>query len=582
MLLPSIGFSAPQHGLAMHGDLKYPADFTHFSYTNPDAPKGGSIKLWAMGTFDSFNDFIIKGTQADGLKLLYDSLLSKAQDEPFSLYGLIAESADMPHSREWVTFTLRPEARFSDGKPLRAADVKFTFDILLTQGSPFYRAYLGDIERIEIANPLELTFHFKKANHELPLIIGEIPILPAHYWQDRDFANPSLDVPLGSGPYLLASYEPGRSITYQRNKSYWAKDLPVNRGRYNFDQIRYDYYRDQTVSLEAFKAGEYDFRQEYTSKQWATSYKGPQFDSGAIQTQEIPHTRPTGMQAFIFNTRKAMFADPRVRQALAYAFDFEWTNANLFYGAYNRTHSFFSNSDMAATELPTEQELTLLEPWRDQLPPQVFNQVYHAPTYTQPGQLRKALRQALNLLKEAGWELKQGQLINTTSGQPMVFEILIAQKGMERIIAPMLKNLQRLGIKANIRIVDASQYISRLRAFDFDMIISTFPQSASPGNEQREFWGSANADQPGSRNLIGIKNPAIDALIEKVIEAPSRDALVTATRALDRVLQWHHYVIPQYHNRIYRIAYRNIFGFPEQRPTYGLGFDTWWIKPEKD
>lgn len=569
----------PQHGLAMHGDLKYPADFTHFEYTNPNAPKGGQVKEWALGTFDSFNSFIIKGTPADGLGLIYDSLLSKAQDEPFSLYGLLAEKVDHPASNDQVTFFLRPEARFSDGQPLTSADVVFTFNTLLEKANPFYRAYLGDIANIEAIDAHTVRFVFKHdQNKELALIIGEIPILPKHYWKDRDFTVPSLDIPVGSGPYILSGFDAGRSVTYALNPDYWGRDIPVNRGRHNFGQISYDYYRDTVVALEAFKAGEYDFRQETSSKNWATGYTGPQFDSGKLKREEVAHSRPTGMQAFIYNTRRTQFSDARVREALAYAFDFEWTNKNLFYGAYTRTHSFFSNSDMAASALPDAAELAILEPLRDQLPPEVFTKVYRAPTYDGSGQIRSELRQALRLLKQAGWELKNGQLINQASGQPLTFEILLVQKEFERVVAPMIQNLKRLGVDASIRIVDASQYINRLRSFDFDMVVYSYGQSSSPGNEQRDFWGSYNADTAGSRNLIGIKNPAIDALIEQVITAPNREQLVLRTRALDRALQWNHYVIPQFHSRSDRIAYRDIFGFPAVRPKYELGFDTWWIK----
>lgn len=581
--LHSSNLFAASHGVSMHGDLKYPADFTHFDYTNPAAPKGGNIKEWAMGTFDSFNTFIIKGTPGDGLGVLYDSLLEKSLDEPFSLYGLLAETIDLPEHREHVTFELNSAATFSDGHPVETSDIKFTFDTLLEKAKPFYRAYLGDIDNIEIIDKRTVTFHFKKnGNREIPLIVGEIPILPEHYWKDRDFTSPSLDIPIGSGPYLLDSYDAGRSITYKRNENYWAADLPVNKGRYNFDTITYDYYRDTTVSLEAFKAGEYDFRQETSSKQWATSYQGAQFDNGTIKVEEIPHSRPTGMQAFIFNTRKPIFEDRDVRKALSYAFDFEWTNKNLFYNAYSRTHSFFSNSDMAAKALPTKAELALLEPHKEQLPEEVLTQVFKAPTYDGSGNIRKEIRQALRLLKSAGWELKGGKLLNKASGEQMKFEILLVQKAFERIVSPMIKNLKRMGIEVSIRIVDVSQYINRLRAFDYDMVVYSFAQSSSPGNEQREFWGSYNANKPGSRNLIGIQNPVVDDLIEKVIQANDRDALVTATRALDRVLQWNYYVIPQFHVRSDRIAYKNIFGFPETRPKYALGFDTWWYKgPEQ-
>lgn len=571
--------AAPQHGLAMHGDLKYSPDFKHFEYANPNAPKGGEVKRWALGTFDSFNSFIVKGTPADGLALIYDSLMEKALDEPFSQYGLLAASADLAEDNTQITFKLREIAKFSDGEPVTAEDIVFTFNILLEKGSPFYRSYIGDIKEVVAEDSHTVTFKFKNGNNqELPLLVGEIPILPKHYWATRDFATPSVDIPIGSGPYVIDGFEPGRSVTYRRNPDYWAADLPVMKGRYNFDEIRYDFYRDSTVSMEAFKAGEYDFRQEYTSKLWATAYEGPQFDSGEIIKKNLEHGRPTGMQGFLFNTRRNLFSDPKVRRALAYSFDFEWTNENLFYGAYTRTHSYFSNSEMAARELPTPEELALLEPYRDQLPAEVFTQVYSAPTFKDPKDLRRSTRTALKLLKEAGWQLKKGQLINNKTGEPFEFEILIVQKAFERIVAPMQKNLKRMGITATIRVVDVPQYINRLRDFDFDMVVGSFAQSASPGNEQREFFGSYNADQQGSRNLVGIKNPVVDALIEKIISAPSREELVISARALDRVLQWNYYVIPHYHSRADRVAFRSKLAYPDVRPQYGLGFDTWWVK----
>lgn len=570
----------PVHGIAMHGDLKYSAGFSHFDYVNPDAPKGGSVTQAAIGTFDSFNGFIIKGTSADGLGLIYDSLLGRAQDEAFSLYGLLAESLEVADDRSWIIFNLRKEARFSDGKPVTAEDVVYSFKLLREQGAPFYQAYYREIKNIEALSPQRVKFSFGKTdNRELALIVGEVSILPKHYWEKRDFSKPSLDTPIGSGPYIVGNFDAGRSISYQRNPDYWGKDLALNKGRYNFDQINYDYYRDGTVALEAFKGGEYDFREENSSKRWATGYAGAVFDDGKIITQELEHENPTGMQAFILNNRKPYFSDSRVRQALAYAFDFEWTNKNIFYNAYNRTHSYFSNSEMAASALPDEQELAILEPIKDQIPDEVFNKVYQAPTTDGKGKTRSQLRTALRLLKSAGWELKNGKLLNP-AGEQMSFELLLVSPAFERVVAPFTRNLERMGIKPSIRLVDASQYINRIRSFDFDIIVSGFGQSNSPGNEQREYWHSSTADQPGSRNMIGIKNPAVDYLVEQLIQAPDRQQLVLRARALDRVLLWNHYVIPQYHINSYRVAYWNKFDFPEIRPRYSLGFDTWWQKQD--
>lgn len=571
--------ASDSHGIAMHGDLKYPADFSHFAYANPEAPKGGSFRQAAIGTFDSFNPFIVKGTSASGIGLLFDSLMGRSLDEPFTQYGLLAENIRMPEDRKWVEFDLRETATFSDGTPVRANDVIETFRLLREEGSPFYKAYYKNISNISSLNDgLTVRFDFgEEENLELPLIVGEVPIMSAEYWSTREFAAPSLDPILGSGPYLVGEIDPGRSITYQRNTNYWGADLAVNKGRYNFDQMIYDYYRDSTVALEAFKAGQYDFREENSSKNWATGYTGPAFEDGRAKRELVDDANPAGMQAFIMNTRRDLFTDKRVRQAITLGFDFEWTNANLFYDAYTRSHSFFSNSEMAATELPTPAELEILEPLRGQIPDEVFTEVYRAPTTKGDGRNRTQLRDALKLLREAGWNLDAGTLKNA-NGDAFVFEILLVQKDFERVVAPFIQNLEKLGMEVSIRIVDVSQYINRLRETDFDMIVGSFGQSSSPGNEQREFWGSEAADQPGSRNLIGIKDPAIDKLVELLIQAPDREQLVLRARALDRVLQWNNFVVPQFHIASHRIAYWDKFGFPETRPTYALGLDTWWSK----
>ena len=576
----TVSAATSHHGIAMHGDLKYPAGFTHFDYTNPDAPKGGKVVQASIGTFDSFNPFIIKGTPADDIGLIYDSLLTKAQDEPFSLYGLLAESLEVAEDRSWIIFNLHSKARFSDGQPVTAEDVVFTFDLLREQGAPFFRAYYADIESIEALTPQRVKFSFKHSqNKELALIVGEVGILPKHYWQSRDFTKPGLDIPVGSGPYILASFDAGRSVTFKRNPNYWGADLPVNRGRHNVDTLVYDYYRDGTVAMEAFKAGEYDFRQENSAKRWAMDYTGQAFDSGDILTQAIQHKNPTGMQAFVLNLRRPQFQDPRVREALTLAFDFEWTNKNIFHDAYTRTHSYFSNSEMAATDLPTAEELAILEPIRDQVPAEVFTRVYRAPETDGSGRIYKELREAKRLLQQAGWEFRDGKLINKTSNEPFIFEMLLVQPAFERVVAPFIRNLERLGIQASIRIIDVSQYINRLRSFDFDVIVSSFGQSTSPGNEQRDFWHSSLANEPGSRNIIGIQNPAVDYLIEQIISAPDRKQLVLRARVLDRVLQWNHYVIPQFHINKYRIAYRKFIQMPDTRPDYNIGFDTWWTTP---
>ena len=566
------------HGIAMHGDLKYPADFTHFDYVNPDAPKRGRVVQSSIGSFDSFNPFIVRGTPADGLSLIYDSLTSKSDDEPFSVYGLLAKRIRLPENRRWIEFDMHPDAVFSDGVPVTADDVVNTFRLLKEKGSPFYRAYYADIKNIEALSSHTVRFEFADTeNRELALIVGEVPILPKHFWDERDFEASSLDIPIGSGPYTLSSYDPGRSVTYRRNPNYWGKNLPVRKGRNNFDEWVFDYYRDGTVALQAFRAGQYDFRTEHSAKNWATGYTSSALREGRIIMEEITHQNPVGMQAFVMNTRRSLFSDPQVRHALAHAFDFEWTNRAIFFDAYIRSHSFFSNSEMAAEELPDAAELEILEPIRHLLPPRVFTEVYRAPQTDGDGNIRTQLREGLRLLHDAGWRLEQGVLRNE-QGQPFRFEILIIQRDLERLINPFIRNLERMGIQANIRVVDISQYINRLREFDFDMIITSYGQSNSPGNEQREYWHSSSAERPGSRNLIGIRNAGVDHLVAQLIQAPDREQLVLRARALDRALQWNHYVVPHYHTNAYRIAYWNKFGIPDTRPKHAIGFDTWWIK----
>jgi len=572
------------HALAMSGQPKYPAGFKHFDYVNPDAPKGGAVREADIGTFDSFNPFISKGVAASGLGLIYDSLTERSADEPFTQYGLVAEKIEVPKDRSWVIFYLNPKAAFNDGHPITAEDVVFTFNLLMTKGSPLYHKYYADVAKVEALGERKVKFTFKNArNPELALIIGELQVLPKHYWQNRDFTKTELDPPLGSGPYRIDSFKPGHFIVYRRADNYWAKDLPVNRGRYNFDQIRYDYYRDNVVALEAFKAGEYDFRLENTAKSWANDYTSPAFERGWIVKEEIRNQNPQGMQGFFYNTRRPVFADRRVREALGYAFDFEWSNRNLFYGQYTRTASFFANSELASGGPPSAEELKVLEPFRAQLPAEVFTKAYKPPTTDGSGNIRTNLLKADELLRESGWVVKNRQRVNEKTGQPFAFEILLVNPEFERIVLPFKQNLARLGIEAQVRTVDVTQYTNRMRTFDFDMTVGVAPESLSPGNEQRNFWDSKSADIPGSRNLAGIKSPAIDALVELVISAPDRQSLITRTRALDRALLWGFYVIPQWHLSYWRIAYWNKFSRPATPPKYALGFDdTWWVDAAKE
>jgi microcin C transport system substrate-binding protein len=590
LLWPS-GPAAPQttaskvtvgHGHSMYGDLKYGPEFRHFQYVNPEAPKGGDIKLAAIGTFDTLNPFVLKGVPAAGLGGTVDTLTVASEDEPFAQYGLVAESIEMPADRSWVAFTLRPQARFHDGSPITVEDVIWTFEALKTKGHPFYRSYYAQVAKAEKAGERKVRFGFAPGdNRELPLIVGQLPVLSRAYWSKRDFEKTTLEPPLGNGAYRVESVEPGRSITYRRVKDYWAARLPVNLGRENFDSIRFDYYRDLTVAIEAFKGGEYDFRQENVAKNWATAYASPAVAHGLIKKEEIPNEVPTGMQAFVYNTRRPIFQDARVRRALAYAFDFEWTNKNLFYGAYTRTKSFFSNSELASSGLPGTEELKLLEPFRGKVQDEVFTREYQPPATDGSGNIRDGVREALRLLGEAGWTIKGQKLVNAR-GEPMQFEVLISDPTWERIALPFVKNLERLGVAARVRTVDAAQYEKRQDDFDFDMTVFVWSQSLSPGNEQRDFWGSEAAGTKGTRNLAGIKDPAVDRLIDLVITAPDRAGLVARTRALDRVLLWGHYVIPHWHIRAYRVVYWDKFSRPAVSPKYALGFDTWWVDPQKE
>ena len=573
----------PRHAIAMHDEPKYGPDFKHFDYVNPNAPKGGEVRLSAIGTFDNLNAYILKGVAAAGLGGLYETLLTSSDDEAFTEYGQLAESIEMPEDRSWVAFTLRKEARWHDGKPVTPEDVIFSLEILKAKGRPFFRYYFANVKKAEKTGPRTVKFTFSGGeNRELPLIVGQLPVLPKHFWEGRQFDKTILEPPLGNGPYRIKSFEPGRSITYERVKDYWAADLPVNKGRHNVDIIRYDYYRDTTVALEAFKGGEYDFRLENVSKDWATAYNSPAVREGLIKKEEIRHQRPTGMQAFVFNTRKPLFKDARVRRALAYAFDFEWTNKNLFFGQYTRTKSYFSNSELASTGLPGPDELEFLEPLRGRIPDEVFTKAYEPPAADGSGNIRRNLRQGLRLLKDAGWVIKEGRLVDAGTGAPFAFEILLNQPTWERIALPFRRNLKRLGIDARVRTVDTAQYQRRTEDFDFDMIVDVFGQSLSPGNEQREYWGTEAAGRPGSRNTIGITDAAVDALIDIVIAAPDREGLTARTRALDRVLLWGHYLIPHWHIQSFRVAYWDKFGRPPVTPKYNLGFDTWWIDSGKN
>lgn len=589
LTIPALAFSAettisapePQHGIAMHGAAKYQKGFSHFDYVNPDAPKGGTLRMAVIANgFDSFNPFTIRGAAAAGISTyVYDTLLESSADEPFSEYGLIAESIETPPDRSYAIFNIRKEARFQDGEPITAEDVKFSFETLTTKGHPGYRNYYAGVTKVTVENSHRIRFDFgETSNRELPLILGQLPILPAHYWAEREFGESGLTPPVGSGPYRIGDYEAGRSITYERVEDYWAKDLPVRKGRFNFDHIRYDYYTDDTVALESFRAGNFDFRVESSAKNWATAYTGSQFDNGTVIKESIEHHRPTGMQGFLYNTRRSVFSDPKIREALAYAFDFEWANKNLFYGQYTRTDSYFENSELASSGLPEGRELEILDPFRSQLSDEVFTKVYEPPTTDGQKGLRENLRIALSLIRSAGYSIRDGKMTNEKTGEPLAFEILLAQKTFERVVLPFKSNLARLGIDVTVRLVDTNQYVQRLREFDFDMITQVLPQSDSPGNEQRDYWHSSNIDVNGSKNYTGVNSPVVDQLVDEVIQAPDREELVERVRALDRVLLHGYYVIPHWHFASDRVAYWNKLQRPKVTPKNGIDLNNWWIR----
>ena len=583
LLIGSVAYAqspAPVHAIAMHGEPKYGPDFQHFDYVNPDAPKGGSLRTASRGTFDSFNPFIPKGNAVSTRSI--ETLLTSSADEAFTEYGLIAESMEVPDDRSWVIFNLNPKARWHDGVPITADDVVWSFETLLTQGRENYRTYYGSVDKVEKLAERRVKFQFKEQeNRELPLIVGQLPILPKHYWETKEFGSTTLEPPLGSGPYRIKDFEPGRYVVYERVADYWGADLPVNRGQNNFDTQRVDFFLDDTAIRLALKSQDVDFRFENQAKAWASDYDVPAVEKGHLIKQSVRHQLPTGMQAFVMNSRRPIFADLRVRKALGYAFDFEWTNKQLFYSQYTRTESYFSNSELAATGKPQGEELEILERYRDQLPPEVFGEPIRPPKSDGSGHIRKNLRAALKLLAEAGWTVQDLKLVNEQTGEQMKFEILLVSQAFERIVLPFTSNLSRLGIEAKVRLVDQTQYVNRVRSFDFDMIVSGWGQSESPGNEQRSFWGSYSADTPSGRNLVGIKSPVIDELIELIVQAPDRESLVARTRVLDRVLLAGYYVIPNWHIQSDRILYWDKFSRPDIPVKAGVVVSRWWYDEAK-
>lgn len=587
--LTLLSFSAlaaePKHGIALHGDVKYPATYKHFDYVNPEAPKGGTLTQAVIGSFDSLNPFIIKGNAGAGVgALVFQTLMEQSYDEPFSMYGLLAETVERADDNSGITFNLRPQAKWQDGKPVTADDVVWSFNTLVKDGAPFYKAYYSDVESVTAETPQRVTFKFKtKENNELPMILGQLPVLPKHYYTGgkHNFATTTLEAPIGSGPYKLTGISPGSSLTFTKVENWWGNDLPVFKGRYNFNQIKYTYFRDQNVGLEAFFAGNYDVQMENVAKLWATAYNAPAIKDGRIIKKEIPNTRPAGLQGWLYNTRKPVFKDKEVRKALAYAFDFEWGNKQFAYGAYSRTRSYFENSDLAASGLPTGKELAILEQYRGKIPEEVFTTEFNPPKSDGTGGNRANLKTAAEILDKAGYKIgADGIRVHEKTKQRLSFEILEGNPAFERWTLPFVQNLKRIGVDAKFRLADDAQYQRRMQNFDFDISTVVIPQSDSPGNEQLEFFGSSRADMPGSRNYIGVKDPVVDALIQKVITARSREDLVAATRALDRVLQWNYYAIPHWYFGAWRLAWWAKLQHPEKLSGLTPAIaDTWWVKP---
>jgi microcin C transport system substrate-binding protein len=572
-----------QHALVLFGKPKYPRFFRQFDYVNPKAPKGGMVKLYSPSGFDSLNPFILKGIAAPGLlEMFYESLMVRSLDEPQTYYPLVAESIDLYEDRSQAVFKLNPKAKWHDGTPITAEDVVWSLQTLQSKGSPPYQLVYKPMRAVA-EGPRTVRFFFDDPlNRELPFYAAGMPLFPKKYYAGRDFSKTSLEPPLGGGPYRIESLDPGRRIVYARVKNYWANDLPTRRGHFNFERVRYDVYRDETVALEAFKAHEYDEREEYIARNWATAYDFPAVRDGRVKKYEATHKIPRGMQAFVFNLRHPKFQDRRVREAIGMTMDFEWMNRTLFYGAYDRNNSFFQNTDFAASALPDEKELALLEPYRAVLPEETFRQVYAPPVSDGSGNLRPRLVEAQKLLNAAGWHIgPDGWRVHETTGETLSVEFMMSQTTFQRVIMPMIRNLRRLGIDARYRQVDEAQYQKRLEQKDFDVVSIWWNMGLLfPGNEQKSYWSSEQADVHGGQNMAGLKMPVVDMLLDKIASAHRLEDLVTAARALDRVLLWQHVIIPHWSISHFRTAYWDMFGLPKDRPEYDLGFWTWWVKPE--
>ena len=575
-------FASTAPSAAMGYTPKYPASFTHFEYINPEARKGGKLLLEAAGNFDSFNPFILKGIQAVGLGLVFDTLMVSSLDEPFSKYPLIANDIKLASDGLSVVFTIDPAAKFSNGDSISAEDVKFSFDTLLSdKAHPQFKFIYGDVENCVVENKRRVRFNFKRKNPELHLILGDLGVFSKKWLKGKSFDKLTEEKPIASGPYIIGDYDLGKRITYKRNPDYWARDLATRKGQYNFDEITFKYYHDLTIALEAFKAGEFDFRHEYYSKLWAREHNGPNYESGKIIKESLPHSNNAGMQGFVFNTRRDVFKDPAVRRAISLAFDFEWSNQRLFYNQYVTNDSYFSNTELSSSGLPEGKELELLNAFRDKLPQSVFTEEWKPVSTRPPQTLRNNLKLARDILKDAGWRVEQGVLVDKKN-QPLEFNVLLAQKGFDRILAPFARNLAKLGIQMKYRTVDRSLYTRRLRAFEFDMIVASYRASMSPGNELRNRFHSVSLDKKGSNNYMGISDPVVDALVDHVIGATSREDLIIACRALDRVLLHGNYLVPNWYINTHRIAYWDKFKRPDKLPLYYSPetwmMASWWVE----
>ena len=581
------------HAIALYGEPKYPNGFYHFDYVNPDAPKGGEVVLMGHGSFDTLNPYTLKGISPFNTRGLYLYGISELNeplmvgsanyapsgDEPQTAYALVAESIEYPEDRRWAIFTINPQARFHDGSPITAADVEFSFHTLVEHGNPSYQQKYANVAQVERLDEHRVKFTFSgEDTRAMPLRAAELPVMSKKFWESRDFTKTLMEPPLGSGPYRIKSFEAGRYINFERVKDYWGKDLPVNRGRYNFDEVKYDFYRDMEVGFEGFKSHEFDLFLEYTAKNWATAYDFPAIHRGEVTKAKIDHHEAYGYQAYFINTRRSQFQDVKVREAIGLLMDYEWLNRSLFYSAYQRNNSYFPNTELASSGLPSAEELALLTPYREQLPPELFNQAFAPPNTDPPNSFRHNRRKAMLLFKQAGWVINQGKLRHRETGKTLTIEIVHDNVKAQNLILPYIKNLKQAGIDANLRLVDYTQYKSLVDRFDFDMIMEVLPQSLSPSYELLGYFHSDQVQTIGARNYCGVNSPVVDALLKKVVQAASRKELVTAVRALDRVLLWSHYSVPQWFAGYRRIAYWNKFGMPEVTPPYTFNFRDWWVE----